>query len=180
MILTRSSPPFIVAIHITSEDPEDAETTKLIVFTLSQRYSQPHQLNLCQSSSWASPLSMATMVANYKVVRALLERGVSVDTATKQGTTPLNIAYERYCHPEDNTAFLWVDVADVLAVRRTLDFMNGNTAEILSLLAGYGAESISFDWPSWSENDPGYRGVDWVLEKLEVLQQERSERESKV
>lgn len=64
------------------------------------------------------------------------------------------------------------------AVRRTLDFINGNTAEILSLLAGYEAESISFEWPSWHEINPGYRGIDWVLEKLRVIEQERSERES--
>jgi len=170
---------FHCAIHITSEDPEDAETTKLIVFMLLQKYNQPHQLDLCQSSTWGSPLSMATMVGNYKVVRALLESGASVDTADKQGSTPLDIAYKRYCHPEQNTAFLWVDVADVPAVRRTLDFINGNTAEILSLLAGYGAESISFEWPSWHDIDPGYRGMDWVLEKLRVVQQERSKRESK-
>ncbi|OWT42521.1 serine/threonine protein kinase [Pochonia chlamydosporia 170] len=169
---------FHCSIHITSEDPEDAETTKLIVFTLLQKYNQPHQLDHCQSSSWSSPLSMATLVGNYKVVRALLEGGASVDTADKQGSTPLDKAYKRDCYPEHNTAFHWVDVADMPAVRHTLDFINGNTAEILSLLAGYGAESISFEWPFWHEIKPGYRGIDWVLEKLRVIEQERSERES--
>ncbi|KFY62924.1 hypothetical protein V496_04334 [Pseudogymnoascus sp. VKM F-4515 (FW-2607)] len=167
------------AIHITNEDPEEAETTKLIVFTLLQKYNQPHHLDHCQSSSWASPLSMATLVGNYKVVRALLEAGASVDTADKQGSTPLDTAYERYCHPEENTAFLGADLNDVPKVRRTLDFINSNTAEILSLLAGYGTESISFEWPSWHKTDPGYRGIDWVLEKLRVKEREMIDRSLK-
>jgi ankyrin repeat protein len=167
------------AIQLTSEDPEEAETTKLIMFLLLQKYNQPHHLDLCQSSTWGSPLSMATTAGNYKVVRTLLEGGASVDTADKQGNTPLDIAYDRYCYPEQNVAFLSVDVADVPKVRRTLDFINVNTAEILSLLEGYGAECITFEWPSWHETDPGYRGLDWVLEKLRVIQQERSEREAK-
>lgn len=167
---------FHCAIHVSNEDPEEAETTKLIVFTLLQKYNQPDQLNLCQSSTWASPLSMATLIGNYKVVRTLLEAGASVDTADKQGQTPLDIAYNRYCYPEDCTAFRWIDVGDMLAVRRALTFINGNTAEILSLLLGYQAETILFEWPSWHETDPAYREMPWVLEKLRVMEQERSER----
>jgi hypothetical protein len=122
---------------------------------------------------------MATMVGNYKVVRALLEGGASVDTADNRGETPLDRAYERYCYPEQNTALLCADLGDVPAVGRILDFINGNTAEILSLLAGYGTESIVFEWPSWHDTDPEYRKLDWVLEKLQKMQQERSGGESK-
>lgn len=170
---------FHCAIQLTDEDPEAAETSRIIVFTLLQKYNQPHHFNLCQSSTSASPLSMATMVGNYKVVRALLEYGASVDTADNRGETPLDMVYERYCYPEQNTAFLYADLGDVPAVGRILSFINSNTAEILSLLKGYGAESNSFEWPSWHETDPGYRNLDWVLEKLKKIQRERSDRESK-
>lgn len=76
---------FHCSIHIASEDSEDAETRKLIVFTLLQKYNQPYQLDHCQSSSWSSPLSMATLVGNYKVVRALLEGGLPLIQLTNKG-----------------------------------------------------------------------------------------------
>jgi hypothetical protein len=99
-------------------------------------------------------------------VKALLEAGADPNIPDEYGRLPLDQLYWRYCYPATTEAFKSVNIEDKSLVKRTLNFVNRNTSEILSLLKSYDAKPNVFRFPNWFENDSGYRSFEWVMERL--------------
>jgi ankyrin repeat protein len=155
-----------VGVPMIGEDPEEAETTRLIMFTLLQKYNEKHHVNSTDGPHHSTVLGMATEIGNYKVVKALLEAGADPNIPDEYGRLPLDQLYWRYCYPATTEAFKSVNIEDKSLVKRTLNFVNRNTSEILSLLKSYDAKPNVFRFPNWFENDSGYRSFEWVMERL--------------
>ncbi|OCK98428.1 ankyrin [Cenococcum geophilum 1.58] len=156
-----------VAVPMIGEDPEEAETTRLIVFTLLQKYKEKHHINSTDGPHHSTVLGMATEIGNYKVVKALLEAGADPNIPDEYGRLPLDLLYWRYCYPDTTEALKSVNIEDKPLVKRTLGFVNRNTSEILSLLTSYDAKPSVFRFPTWFEDDSGYRSFEWVMERLQ-------------
>lgn len=155
------------AVPDIGENPDDAETARLIMSTLLQKYNQLHHINNTDGPHRSSVIAMAVEVGNHKIVRALLNAGADPNIEDEYGRLPLDQLYWRYCYPATTAAMKAIDdIDDRLAVKRTLDFVNGNTSEIMSLLTTHSARTSIFQFPEWFREDSGYRGVDWVIERL--------------
>jgi ankyrin repeat protein len=153
-------------MDMLAETAEYEHTAMLMVFALLQKYNTPYHLNMCQPHDGATTLSLAACKGQHQIVRALLEAGADLNCVDMEGKTPLDHALERYCYPERNVLFLWEDGRDPERLKEKLEYFNGNTAEVLSILECYGAETRTFEWPEWSEGDPGLRDLDWLVMQL--------------
>ncbi|RDA83885.1 hypothetical protein CP532_3370 [Ophiocordyceps camponoti-leonardi (nom. inval.)] len=157
-----------LATSYTSEaSTQRAEITTILVTQLLRKYNQKKHVNSTSGPYSMTPLGMAVENGDYGVVRKLLEAEADANVTDKFGRTPLDLLYRRYCFPENLPTFDEVDHHDKLAVGRALRAINENTSEVMSLLKSYGAEARTFCFPSWHEADPSYRGVDWVVTRLE-------------
>lgn len=158
---------FHFAVAVFTEDPDAAEITRIVISLLLTKYHDPKYLNSTSGPHHDTCLGMAVEVGNYKVMQLLLEAGADPNIQDEYGRTPLDKAYWRYCYPSLTPALTKVDVNDRLAVRKTLDYVNRNTSEILSLLTKtYNAKPNFFRFPTWHGEKPGYRDLEWVLERL--------------
>ena len=112
---------------------------------------------------------MAVEVGNHQVVRLLLEHGADPNIEDEYGRTPLDKLYWRYCYPATTPVLAHLsdaEVEDRLLIKRKLNYVNENTSELLSLLTSFNARAEVFRFPQWHQNDPGYRTVDWVMQRL--------------
>ena len=155
-----------LAVPMIGENPNDAETTRIMITLLLEKYSDPYYLNNTSGPHHDSAIGLATEVGNYKVLQVLLQRGADPNVEDEYGRTALDKLFWRYCYPGTTEALKEVDLNDELLVARTLDYVNRNTSEILSLLQSYGARINVFRAPGWFRDDPGYRSLEWVLQRL--------------
>ncbi len=150
-----------------SENPADVEIAWIMVSLLLDKYSDKKYLNSVEGPDNETTIAMATKAGNYKVVQALLKAGADPDIQDKNGRTALDKGYWRYCYPELTHALRDIDLNDKLLVGRTLNHVNHNTSEILTLLKSYDAKTGIFHFPAWFDEDPGHRNLNWVLARLQ-------------
>ncbi|EXJ71738.1 serine/threonine protein kinase [Cladophialophora psammophila CBS 110553] len=151
-----------------SEDPESAETCRLTISLLLQKYKGAQYVNSTLAPHHSVPLGLAIEAGNHHAVRLLIEAGADPNARDGYGRTPLDKLYWRYYFPETLGVLKSVrDDRRKLAER--LGFVNQNTSEILSLLTSYKAKVNTFRFPAWSQGDNGYRSTEWVEFRLNKI-----------
>lgn len=158
---------FHLAIPSAVTSSRHSVTSRAMVAQLLAKFSRPEQINSTSGPHAMTPLAMAAEVGNHGVVRQFLSAGADPNVPDKFGRTALDLVYKHYCYPELLVALEKVDKKDSLSVARSLEAINSNTSEVLSLLKSYKAELRSFRFPSWFQSSSSYRSVEWVLERLE-------------
>ncbi|RCI10711.1 hypothetical protein L249_5158 [Ophiocordyceps polyrhachis-furcata BCC 54312] len=157
----------LATLYTSEASTQRPEIATILVTQLLRKYNQKKHVNSTSGPFSMTPLGMAVENGDYGVVRKLLEADADANKTDKFGRTPLDLLYRRYCFPENLPTFDEVDHHDKLAVGRALRAINENTSEVMSLLKSYGAEAGTFRFPGWHEADASYRGVDWVVARLE-------------
>lgn len=155
-----------LALHLITENPDETEVTRLIISILLQKYHDKKYLDSTEGPHHTTALAMAIEVGNHRVVQSLLEAGADPNIQDGYGRTPLDKLYWRNCYPALTEAMKKVDINDNLRVGRTLNLVSSNASEVLSLLTSFGPKPNAFQFPAWFEKDPGYRSLDWVIERL--------------
>lgn len=155
-----------------AEAAEHEHTASLMVFTLLQKYHTPYHLDMCQPHDGSTALGSAARRGQHQIVRALMDAGADPNCVDARGRTPLDHALERYCYPERTDYFRREDGRDPDRLKKALEYFNGNTVEVRSILESHGAETCTFEWPEWSERDPGLRDLDWLVAQLTTLDRE--------
>lgn len=158
---------FHCVMDMLAETAEYEHAASLMVFTLLQKYYMPYHLDMCQPHDGSTTLSSATRRGQHQIVRALMDAGADPNCVDMQGKTPLDHALERYCYPERSEYFSWEDGRDPERLKGMLEYFNGNTVEVRSILEGYGAETRTFEWSDGGDTGP--RDLDWLLAQLITL-----------
>lgn len=149
-----------------TEDPDDAEITRVLIELLLEKYHSPAHLNKTGPPYEQTVVDQSTEIGNYKVVAALLQRGADANLADAYGRTPLDKLHFRYCYPALTPALKGADLGDPRRIARTVAYVNRNTSELYGLLQSHGAAPGIFRWPGWHAERPGYRDAKWVIDRL--------------
>ncbi|KAH7129262.1 hypothetical protein EDB81DRAFT_140385 [Dactylonectria macrodidyma] len=157
---------FHLLVPSISETQQASEITGIMASELLRKYHTPAQINNTISPSGATALATAAIVGNHQVARRLLEAGADANIPDHLGRTARDFVQQRYCFPETTLALRGVDANDRVAVVLALRTVNENTTELLGLLNSYDAKAVAFRTPAWFKDDPEYRTVDWVVERL--------------
>ncbi|KAF5714855.1 serine threonine kinase [Fusarium mundagurra] len=157
---------FHFTLKYVGEFAEENEVAGITIVELLRKYNTKDKLDNTAGPYKMTPIAVAAESGNYFAVRRLLEYGANPNIPDNYGRTALDLVYRRYCFPENLPAFREVDVDDEKIVNKILKATNENTAEVMSLLKSYNAETKSWSAPSWIETDGGFRNLDWVLERL--------------
>nr|OQO21795.1 hypothetical protein B0A51_10706 [Rachicladosporium sp. CCFEE 5018] len=148
------------------EDPEMEERCRLTMATLLGKYSAPEYLDSTCGPHHDVPLGMAVEIGNHHAVRMLLEAGANPNAKDEYGRTPMDKNNCRLCFPTSIDVISSVSPEDTLVLAERLQFVNNNTLEIRSLLTSYEAKMNVFQFPTWYNENPGVRSLEWVTTLL--------------
>ncbi|PHH77650.1 hypothetical protein CDD80_380 [Ophiocordyceps camponoti-rufipedis] len=169
----------LAAPYISETSSHRSDITAILVTQLLGKYSEKKHLDSTYGPFSMTAVAVAVENGDYGVVRKLLDAGADPNVADEFGRSPLDLLYHRYCYPENLPSLEEVDCDDKLAVGRTLQSINENTAEVLSLLKSHRAEARTFCFPNWHHVDSGYRNAAWVMDRLKEKKERKVEAEKK-
>lgn len=98
----------------------------------------------------------------------MLKKGASLRIIDRLGRTPLEIARERYCHPERVPLLShYLDYPTNSGVfEKTLQLVNDNTVEIITILASYGGTEEPDSLHQWFHGELGLVTAEMVISRL--------------
>lgn len=159
VIPSFSESPFI-------EDPATEETCRLTISLLLKKYSDPKYVNSTTGPHHYVPLSLAIETGNHQAALMFLKAGADPNVKDEYDRTPLDLLYWRYCYPATLAVLKEVRHKDRQTIGKVLRYVNANTSSCLSLLREYDAKANVFRFPGWIDTSPGYRSLDWVIQRL--------------
>ena len=95
-----------------------------------------------------------------------LKAGADPNVKDEYDRTPLDLLYWRYCCPATLDVLKEVRHKDRQTIGKVLRNVNANTSNCLRLLREYDAKANVFRFPIWFDVSPGYRSLDWVIQRL--------------
>ncbi|KAF6791058.1 hypothetical protein CSOJ01_14416 [Colletotrichum sojae] len=142
--------------------------TDIIISQLLERFDAQNHLDDIGGPLEMTALAMAVQIGDYRSTKRMLEKGASLGIADRLGRTPLDIARERYDHPERVpllSRYLG-NQAGAGAIEKNLKLVNDNTVEVITILASYGGTEEADRLPQWFYGARGQVTADLVMSRL--------------